>query len=152
MVVYILLLLARPWRKYFKEGIEGWNEAFALAGYKDAVRAVLPDDDDWPTDYDAGDARFSTIAWTIDTSGVYSEGLAKIDPRSGEIVDCDIIMSHGWVRAWLGDLDVLEPGFINTTATHSLRAGDRKEVVAWCLFKMIFSRNAPPPNWYSERE
>lgn len=40
------------WRQAFKEGVEAWQPAFAAAGFGDkAIRAVLPDDPDWPKDY-----------------------------------------------------------------------------------------------------
>mmetsp|Transcript_50675 Transcript_50675/g.94719 ORF Transcript_50675/g.94719 Transcript_50675/m.94719 type:complete len:1074 (+) Transcript_50675:75-3296(+) len=93
------------WHKACKKGIEAWNDAFKLAGYaENTIRAVLPSDDDWPKDYDAGDVKFSTISWVVDSTEVFSAGIAKVDPRSGEILKSDIIMGAGWVRSWLNDL------------------------------------------------
>lgn len=112
--IHIDPTVPKRWRKFFREGVEAWNDAFKLIGRPKAVRAVLPEDDDWPADYDVSDARFSTISWTI-SSQVVSMGIAKVDPRSGEILKSDIIMSDGWVRSWLGDLDLLAPNF-----THQL--------------------------------
>jgi len=96
------------WRRWFREGVEAWNDAFAEAGHPRAIRAVLPDDPDWPRDYDMGDARFSTISWSL-SNQVLSMGMAKVDPRSGQIMKSDILMSDGWVHAWLRDLDHLAP-------------------------------------------
>merc|ERR1719148_543290 len=80
-----------------------------LAGFSnETIRGVLPSDSDWPKDYDAGDARFNTISWAIDSSQVFSMGIAKVDPRSGEILKSDIVMGAGWVRAWLNDLHTLK--------------------------------------------
>lgn len=107
--VYVDPTVPLCWRPYFKQGIEAWNAAYAMIGYPNAVRAVLPGDPDWPEYYHPGDARYNTITWSIDTNGVYSEGIAKIDPRSGEILKSDIIMSHGWIRAWIGELDHISP-------------------------------------------
>jgi len=104
----------KRWRPWFKRGVELWNEAFSKIGKPMGVRAMVPEDKDWPADYDISDARFSTISWTI-SSAVVSMGIAKVDPRSGEILKSDIVMSDGWVRAWLGDLDLLAPNF-----THQL--------------------------------
>eukprot|EP00913_Durusdinium_trenchii_P028674 g26890.t1 len=42
-------------------------------------------------------------------------GIAKVDPRSGEIIKSDITMASGWIKAWLEDLDDLAPGL-----THQL--------------------------------
>lgn len=99
------------WRPYFKKGVEAWNEAFTLIERPQAVRAMLPEDEDWPADYDMSDARFSAITW--DTSEeTLSMGIAKVDPRSGEILKCDVIMGDSWVKTYL---DELEMEFVNFT-------------------------------------
>eukprot|EP00931_Biecheleriopsis_adriatica_P113416 TRINITY_DN8843_c0_g1_i3.p1 TRINITY_DN8843_c0_g1~~TRINITY_DN8843_c0_g1_i3.p1 ORF type:complete len:1094 (-),score=229.38 TRINITY_DN8843_c0_g1_i3:10-3291(-) len=116
--VYVDPSVPVRWRQWFREGIEGWNDGFAQAGYPDAVRAVLPSDADWPKDYNIADARFSTISWDL-SDDVVSMGIAKVDPRSGEIIKSDIIMSDGWVGAWLEDLDELMP-----EATHAIQPVD----------------------------
>jgi len=113
------------WRPHFRKGVEAWNEAFALVGRPSAVRAVLPEDADWPEDYDIADARFNTISWSI-TDEVVSMGVAKVDPRSGEILKSDITMSDGWVRTWLGDMDLLS----NLTHTFDFSGGFRHESLA----------------------
>ncbi|CAJ1459992.1 unnamed protein product [Effrenium voratum] len=93
------------WREFFRQGIEAWNAAFEVAGLRNSIRGVLPSDQD----YDISDARFSTISWDL-SDEVASMGIAKVDPRSGEIIKSDITMSSGWVKAWLQDLDELAPG------------------------------------------
>jgi hypothetical protein len=107
--VYIDPMVPMCWREYFREGVEAWNDAFAPIGFPKAVRGILPTDEDWPEDYDPGDARYTTIGWTLDGDQVYSEGIAKVDPRSGEIIKGDIIMSEGWVQSWLNELDHVAP-------------------------------------------
>ena len=47
------------WREYLRTGVESWQPAFEAAGLGGkAVRAVLPEESDWPEDYDAGDIRY----------------------------------------------------------------------------------------------
>jgi hypothetical protein len=65
--------------------------------------------------------RFSTITWAV-TNQVISLGLAKVDPRSGEILKSDILMSDGWVRAYLDDLNLKAP-----EVTHHHNMGYRAE-------------------------
>lgn len=58
--VFCLIVPAVPerWRPAFKEGVEAWRPAFEAAGFgKEAIRAVLPGDADWPADYAPGDIR-----------------------------------------------------------------------------------------------
>ena len=32
-------------------------------------------------------------------------GIAKVDPRSGEVVKCDVVMGDSWVKSYLQDLE-----------------------------------------------
>lgn len=108
--IYVDPSVPSRWRGWFREGVEAWNDAFSAIGFPHAVRAVLPGEDDWPPDYDIADARFSTISWDL-SDEVASMGIAKVDPRSGEIIKSDIIMADGWAKAWLQDLEELVPDF-----------------------------------------
>ena len=44
------------WRGAAKLAVDKWNGPFAHAGYKQAIRGVLPTDPDWPEDYEARSA------------------------------------------------------------------------------------------------
>ncbi len=83
--------------------MEAWAPAFEQAGFSQAIRAVLPGDDDWPVDYAAADVRYSSISWAISMDTVYAVGPHTVDPRSGEILDADIMFAHSWVDHWLGE-------------------------------------------------
>eukprot|EP00933_Yihiella_yeosuensis_P041338 TRINITY_DN3572_c0_g1_i1.p1 TRINITY_DN3572_c0_g1~~TRINITY_DN3572_c0_g1_i1.p1 ORF type:complete len:1095 (-),score=220.34 TRINITY_DN3572_c0_g1_i1:120-3404(-) len=115
--VHVDPTVPKRWRSWFREGIEGWNDGFELLGLPGTIKAVLPGDKDWPEDYDIADARFSTISWDLN-SETLSIGLAKVDPRSGEIIKSDITMSDGWVRSWLEELDHLVPDLTHMSADH----------------------------------
>ncbi|GAB0493489.1 hypothetical protein MMPV_004772 [Pyropia vietnamensis] len=91
------------WWPVMKDGVEEWNKAFAAVGKPDAVRVVLPSDDDWPDDYAAGDVRYNSISWAPSLGDTYALGPSDVDPRTGEILNADIVFTHGWVRAWLRD-------------------------------------------------
>mmetsp|Transcript_4457 Transcript_4457/g.16895 ORF Transcript_4457/g.16895 Transcript_4457/m.16895 type:complete len:946 (-) Transcript_4457:27-2864(-) len=123
--IYVDPTVPARWQQSVREGVEGWNDAFELIGLpKNTVRAVLPSDPDWPEDYDMNDVRFSTISWSL-SEQVSSMGIAKVDPRSGEILKSDIMMSDGWVQAWLSDLDRLSPNF---TFHRDARSGPHQPV------------------------
>eukprot|EP00929_Paragymnodinium_shiwhaense_P106446 TRINITY_DN7186_c0_g1_i1.p1 TRINITY_DN7186_c0_g1~~TRINITY_DN7186_c0_g1_i1.p1 ORF type:complete len:1005 (+),score=188.63 TRINITY_DN7186_c0_g1_i1:176-3190(+) len=126
--IYIDPTVPSRWRSYFKSGVEAWNEAFAEIGFPDAIRGVTPDDKDWPSDYDAGDARFNTISWSVDTRVTTRISIchAKFDPRSGEVLKGDIIMTSGWIGLWLRDLDLYQP----PTLTEATDGHRREEVGA----------------------
>mmetsp|Transcript_60559 Transcript_60559/g.144295 ORF Transcript_60559/g.144295 Transcript_60559/m.144295 type:complete len:1100 (-) Transcript_60559:178-3477(-) len=106
--MYVDPTVPSRWRLWIKEGVEAWNAGFEQLQPAAYVKAVLPEDADWPSDYDLADARYSTISWSI-ADEISSEGDAKVDPRTGEIIKADIRMGEGWVWAWLQELDLLAP-------------------------------------------
>ncbi|KAK4531932.1 hypothetical protein CCYA_CCYA10G2789 [Cyanidiococcus yangmingshanensis] len=105
-VYYIDPTVPRRWRPYLKRGVENWRTAFEQAGWETSgsaqeppIRAVLPEDADWPSDYDIADVRYNTISWSPSTRSVFALGPSNTDPRTGEILNSNIIFTHGWIRS-----------------------------------------------------
>jgi hypothetical protein len=116
LVYYIDPSVPARWRLALKRGVEAWQQAFEAAGFTDnAIRAVLPGDSDWPDDYDAGDMRYSTISWAVSENEVMALGPATVDPRSGEILNSDIVFTQGWVRNWMRVLE--EKGYAGRSSS-----------------------------------
>ncbi len=87
------------WRPFVRAGILEWNHAFEEAGFRDAIRVLdAPDDSAWS----AGDARYSTVRWTANNGAVYAIGPTNVDPRTGEILNADILISAAWIQRWRG--------------------------------------------------
>jgi hypothetical protein len=79
------------------DGILEWNKAFERIGFKDAIQArVQPDN----ADFDTSDVRYATVRWylTTETSGGSAVGPSHVDPRTGEILDADIIVADVFTR------------------------------------------------------
>lgn len=97
------------WREYIKAGVHDWQIAFEQAGFKNAIVAK-----DAPTDvpdFDADDVRYSVITYAASPKA-NAMGPSVIDPRSGEILEADIIWwhnvltaVHGWIRVQTGAID-----------------------------------------------
>jgi hypothetical protein len=88
------------WRPYVRAGILEWNRAFEEAGFRDAIRVLdAPDDSAWS----AADARWSTVRWTATNRSVYAIGPSNVDPRTGEILNADVLISASWIQAWRGE-------------------------------------------------
>ena len=88
------------YRGWFKEAVENWNTAFDAAGWVDAIRAL-----DLPEGADPNDIRYSVLRWnTSDEPGYGAIGPSKVDPRTGEILDADILfeanMFRGFRNTW----------------------------------------------------
>src|SRR5690606_23514035 len=77
-----------------KEGIEAWQKAFERAGYRNAIIAKEAPEND--PEWSAEDARYSTVRWTPDP-GAWAYGPSQTDPRSGEILNADVIVSASFV-------------------------------------------------------
>ncbi len=104
IVFYLEDTIPEELRPYVKEGVEVWNKAFEAAGFKNAILAREQPDD---PDFDPGDARYSTIRWVPSITSVFAIGPSDVDPRSGEILNSDILVVSDWVRALTGQHDLL---------------------------------------------
>ena len=96
---YIDRTVPVEWRPFVRAGLLEWNHAFEDAGFRDAIRVLdAPDDSAWT----AADARYSTVRWTANNGAVYAIGPTNVDPRTGEILNADILISAAWIQRWRG--------------------------------------------------
>lgn len=87
---YIDGSVPEKWRPYLEKGITDWNVAFERAGFKNAVRAeFLPDSIEAKGD----DINYSTLAYAASTKQ-NAMGPSTLDPRTGEIIEADIVWWH----------------------------------------------------------
>jgi hypothetical protein len=95
---YIDHTVPEKYRDVMMEGVEAWSDAFVGAGFKNAVQAeMLPDS------VMAEDIRYPTLRWsTSDQPGYGAIGPSVVDPRTGEIIDADILFEASML---LGDKD-----------------------------------------------
>jgi hypothetical protein len=99
IVYYLENTIPEEFRPYVKAGIEAWNAAYEKAGFSNAVIAKdQPLDPDW----DPNDARYSTVRWMPSVTSVFAIGPSDVDPRTGEILNADILFVSDWVRALEG--------------------------------------------------
>ncbi len=106
IVYYVDRTVPKRYREYVKQGIEAWNEAYRAAGYKNAVVAKMaPDDSTWS----AEDMRYSTVQWTAAHQMGYAIGPSQTDPRTGEILNADILISSSFVSGWQQTYGQLTP-------------------------------------------
>ena len=95
-------------RPYIRKGILDWNTAFEQAGFKDAVR-VEEYTDSMAAEGD--DLKYSLFTYAASDKS-NAMGPSVIDPRTGEIIEADIIWWHNVVsllREWI----VVQTGAVN---------------------------------------
>lgn len=98
IVFYVDRSVPERYRPYVREGIEAWNRAFEAAGFRNAIVAKDPPEDD--EEWSAEDIRYSTVRWTPGYSMGYAIGPSQADPRTGELLNADILISSSFVRSW----------------------------------------------------
>ncbi|GLR15840.1 zinc-dependent metalloprotease [Portibacter lacus] len=114
IVYYLDPATPKKWRPYFKQGIEDWQVAFEAAGFKNAIiakDAPTPEEDpDWSPE----DARYSTVRYVATTTR-NAMGPSVSDPRSGEIIESDIVWYHNHLRSYRNRY-LIETGAANPLA------------------------------------
>ncbi len=108
IVFYIENSTPYRWRKYIKQGIEDWQVAFERAGFKNAIIAKeLPDS----IAANADDINYSVVTYAA-SSKANAMGPSILDPRSGEILEADIMWWHNvismvqeWITVQTGTID-----------------------------------------------
>ncbi|MEM6299188.1 MAG: zinc-dependent metalloprotease, partial [Bacteroidota bacterium] len=93
IVYYIDPATPEKWRPYIKQGVEDWQVAFEEAGFKNAIvakDAPTPEED---PEFSPEDVRYSVIRY-ISTDIQNAQGPHVHDPRTGEILESDILWYH----------------------------------------------------------
>ncbi len=93
IVYYIDPATPEKWRKYLKQGIDDWEVAFRAAGFKNAIVAKDPPTKEEDPDWSPEDVRNSVLRYTANPIQ-NAMGPHVHDPRSGEIIESDIIWYH----------------------------------------------------------
>lgn len=114
IVYYLDPATPEKYRSYIIKGILDWNEAFEEAGFKNAVQAKLPPSPEEDPDWSPEDIRYSTVRWVASTVR-NAVGPSVSDPRSGEIIESDIVWYHNHMRSYRNRL-MIETGAANPAA------------------------------------
>ncbi len=99
IVYYLDPATPEKWRPYFKQGIEDWNVAFEKAGFKNAIIAKDPPSKEEDPEFSPEDIRYSVVRYVASTTR-NAVGPSVTDPRTGEIIESDIIWYHNHLRSY----------------------------------------------------
>ena len=101
-------------RKYIKQGVDDWQKVFETAGFKNAIVAKMPPTEKEDPEFSMEDVRYSSIRYVASTTR-NAVGPSVSDPRSGEIIESDIIWYHNHLRSYRNRY-LLETGAANPSA------------------------------------
>lgn len=111
IVFYIDKAVPKFLRPYIKKGMTDWNAAFEKAGFKNVVQ-VRDLTDSIAAEGD--DMKYSVLTYDA-SEKANAMGPSVIDPRTGEILEADIIWWHN-VRSLLREWIVVQTGAYNKAA------------------------------------
>ncbi|MFT4604802.1 MAG: hypothetical protein ACI9W4_001539 [Rhodothermales bacterium] len=132
-VWYIDPATPEEWIPYYIAGVEEWQEAFELAGFKNAIQARLAPTPEEDPEFSLLDARYSVIRYVPTTVRSANSGGDVVDPRSGEVIRAHTNMYHGLderLRWWLlSQVGAANPSF----QTEMLSQEDMGEAVRYVV-------------------
>jgi len=88
-------------RATVEAGILEWNKAYEKVGIVNAIRVHNEEDveDKMGIDIDPEDVRYNFFRWITADAG-FAMGPSRVDPRTGQILDADIIFDAGFLDSW----------------------------------------------------
>ena len=109
IVFYVDPSTPMQWREAIRLGVLDWQQAFEAAGFKNAIVVKeVPIDD---PDFDIDDIRYSVITY-VASQRANAMGPSIIDPRSGEILEADVVwwhnvmtLLHDWMQVQVAPID-----------------------------------------------
>lgn len=114
IVYYLDPATPEIWRPYFKAGIELWQGVFESAGFKNAIIARYPPSEEEDPEFSPEDVRYSVVRYVASTTR-NAMGPSVSDPRSGEIIESDIMWYHNHFRTYRNRY-LVETGAANPSA------------------------------------
>ena len=100
IIFYIEHTTPVRYRRFVREGILFWNKAFEKVGIVDAIEVRQQDKESGEhMDKDPEDVRYNFVRW-LNNNISTAIGPSRVNPKTGEILDADIILTDGWIRTF----------------------------------------------------
>ncbi|MFN6191125.1 MAG: zinc-dependent metalloprotease [Planctomycetia bacterium] len=105
IVFWIEKTVPFTYRQAIRNGIEAWNEAFEKAGFATAIEVRQQPD---VTEWDPEDVNYNTFRWITAGAG-FAMGPSRVNPRTGQILDADIIFDGDFLQFWRNEYETFTP-------------------------------------------
>ncbi|MHC5024727.1 MAG: zinc-dependent metalloprotease [Planctomycetota bacterium] len=101
IVFYLEHTIPVRYRRWVRDGVAEWNRAFDRIGIVNAVEVYQQDAKTGAhMEKDPEDARYNFILWTNAGMG-FAIGPSRVHPKTGQILDADVVMDEGFVTSWV---------------------------------------------------
>ncbi|HBU37389.1 MAG TPA: hypothetical protein DEB70_06240 [Planctomycetaceae bacterium] len=105
IIFWIEKTVPYEYRQAIRDGISAWNSAYRKAGFDTAIEVrQQPDQTDW----DPEDINYNTFRWITSGRG-FAMGPSRVNPRTGQILDADIIFDADFVKHWRNQFENYMP-------------------------------------------
>ncbi|MBT4524405.1 MAG: DUF5117 domain-containing protein [Phycisphaerae bacterium] len=100
IVFYIEHTVPVRYRRWVRDGVLYWNDAFRKIGIDNAIVVYYQDAATGAhMDKDPEDVRYNFLRW-LNNDVATAIGPSRAHPMTGEILDADIVLTDGWIRAY----------------------------------------------------
>ena len=100
IIFYLEHTIPVRYRRWVRDGVLEWNKAFEKVGIINAIEVYQQDARTGAhMEKDPEDVRFNFVLWTNANMG-FAIGPSRVDPRTGQILDADIVMDEGFISSW----------------------------------------------------
>ena len=114
IVYYLDPATPAEYRQCVRQGVNDWQPAFETAGFRNTIRAADPPSAAEDPDWNPEDVRYSVVRWAASLTR-NAQGPSTSDPRTGEIIESDIVWYHNHLRSYRNRI-MLETGAANPGA------------------------------------
>ena len=109
IVFYIEHTTPVRYRRWVRKGILSWNKAFEKVGIIDAIEVRQQDKQtNQHMDKDPEDVQYNFVRW-LNNNVSTAIGPSRVNPRTGQILDADIVLTDGWIRVFEDQFTDLMP-------------------------------------------
>ena len=105
IVFWIEKTVPFEYRQAIRDGITAWNNAYRKAGFETAIEVRQQPE---KTDWDPEDINYNTFRWITSGRG-FAMGPSRVNPRTGQILDADIIFDADFVKHWRNEFENYMP-------------------------------------------
>jgi hypothetical protein len=100
IVFYVEHTVPVRYRRWVRDGVLYWNDAFQKIGIDSAIEVYYQDAATGAhMDKDPEDVRYNFLRW-LNNDVATAIGPSRAHPMTGEILDADIVLTDGWIRAY----------------------------------------------------
>ena len=130
IVFYIEHTTPVRYRRWVRQGILNWNKSFEQIGISSAIEVRQQDKQTGEhMNISPEDVRYNFVRW-LNNDVSTAIGPSRVNPKTGEILDADIVLTDGWIRYFQDQFSDMMPKIV--------MQGKSPESLAWY---------AKHPNW-----